>query len=168
MRFCCCKADYTPEDIANDEACQDLIEHSKALLETLEANPEALLTSAKAHCAALAAPDEPIPETALSLRAYHFDPCFLWAPYKARAKVFEWAQEVIIAQLAVKAPFLEELSDDCNGDILEFLVSTMTRTDLLNTMSTLCSSPEANAWVRAIVVEAVANANTVSIAGWRN
>lgn len=138
------------------------------VLDILEADPAALVVSAKAHCAALASPSEPVPEATLQLRAYRFDACFLWAPYKAHAKVFEWVQDLFIAQLAVRTPFLEELSDDCNGDILEFLVSTMTRTDLLNTMSTLCSSPEANAWVRAIVVEAVANANTVSIAGWRN
>jgi hypothetical protein len=151
-----------PEYLVDDDDCREVFEKHVAILDTLGANPAALVSAAAAHCESLAAPGAPLPETAFSLGAYQLDMSFLWAPPAARAAITDWARDVIIAQLAATVPFLEELSDDCAGDVLEFLMLTVTRSELPH-LSAIHSSPEAHAWVRAVVVAAVAAANQVSI-----
>jgi len=105
---------------------------------------------------ALAAPDKPWPETFLSFQTYLLDPFFLWAPTDARNEVVAWARDIFTAQLAVKTPFLKDLPDDCGGDILEYF-------EICEEMClTLTHSPEATAWVRAVVVAGIASVNMVS------
>ena len=93
-----------------------------------------------------------MPATVLSLRAYHLDPCFLWAPPMACAAVFAWAQRVFVAQLAATIQPFEKLPDDCAGDVLEFFGMTHTESELI---AKHCSSLEARAWVRKVVASAV-------------
>jgi len=105
-----------------------------------------------AHCATLSASEEPLPATALSLRACHFDPCFLWAPSDARAAVVTWALHVFIAQLAATIQSFEELPDDCAGDVLEFFGTSPKESELA---AFHCSSLVAQNWVRAVLAAAV-------------
>jgi len=65
-----------------------------------------------------------LPATALSLRAHHFDPAFLWASPAARAVVVAWARDVFIAQHAGSIQPFERLPGDCAGDVLEFFGMT--------------------------------------------
>jgi hypothetical protein len=106
-----------------------------------------------AHCATLSASEEPLPATALSLRACHFDPCFLWAPSDARAAVVTWALHVFIVQLAGTNQPFKRLPIDCAGDVLEFFEMTRNESDFI---ANHCSSPEARDWVRAVVAAVVA------------
>ena len=150
-----------PENLVFDDDWREFSEKHYAILDILEADPAALVTAAVAHCAALAAPSVPLPETAaISLGAYQLDLSFLWAPPAARAAITDWARDVVILQLAANELFLDGLPDDCSGDVLEFLIVTVTRAELQD-MSTLHSSPEACDWVRAVVVAGVAAANVV-------
>jgi len=67
--------------------------------------------------------------------------------------VVAWARDAFIGQLAAATrPFLD-LSDDCAGDVLDFLELAMPHTDLVH-IAAKCSSPEAQNWVLAIVVAA--------------
>ena len=94
-----------------------------------------------------------MPATALSLRAHHFGPAFLWAPPAARSAVFAWARVVFIAQHAGSTQPFERLPDDCAGDVLEFFGMTHNESELI---AKHCSSPEAQDWVRAVIAAAVA------------
>ena len=136
--------------------CYAALRHHCDTIETLTVNPGALVSAAEAHCVALAVSDEPFPESALSLRTYQLDPFFLWTPVEARKKVVAWARDIFVVQLAHKTPFLEDLPDDCAGDIMEFFV---TRDNLLSILS---YSPESNTWVRAVVVAGLVAAKMVS------
>jgi hypothetical protein len=96
----------------------------------------------------------------LSLRAYHFhDPSFFWAPYNVRSSIFAWAQDVFAAQLVALSEPFEELPDDCASDVWEYLIEkSITRIEMQHILRH-CSSPEALAWIRAVVAAAYA-ANT--------
>jgi len=142
--------------LATDDACRDLLKHHAAVLDTLKSTPEALVFAAIAHCGSLSAsPMETDAVPALhDVRAYHFDPSFLWAPRSARTKVVAWAGDAFIAQIAgTMAPF-SELPDDCVGDVLEYFEMNMPRAESLHLVAH-CSSAEACAWVRAVVMAAV-------------
>jgi hypothetical protein len=132
----------TPFDWAYDDICRDILEHHAAILPTIAEDPTTLVAAALAHCAALSASKERLPAMALSLRAHHFDPCFLWAPPAARAAVVAWAQDVVIAQLAASTPPFKRLPDDCAGDVLEFFGVAHNESELI---AKHCSSPEARA-----------------------
>lgn len=86
---------------------------------------------------------------------------FLWAPAPARAAIFLWARNTFVVQLAKTVEPFEKLPEDCAGDVLEFLDIAMTRKEALH-IATHCSSPEACAWVRAVVAAAAASAIAVS------
>jgi hypothetical protein len=58
-------------------------------------------------------------------------------------------------QLACDTPPFGDVSDDCAGDILEYLETAMTRAEALH-IASHCSSPEAYTWVRSVVAEATA------------
>ena len=93
----------------------------------------------------------------LALRAYQFrDPAFLWAPSNARARIFAWAQDVFASQLVALTEPFAELPEDCAGDVWEYLIETsLTRIEMQQIVS-CCSSPEARAWIRAVVAAAYA------------
>jgi len=110
----------TPLDLATDDTCRDILEHHKAVYASITEDPTKLVASALDHCAKLSASEEPGPSSALSPRAYHVHPCFLWAPPAARAAVVAWALHVFIAQLAATTQPFARLRDDPAGDVLEF------------------------------------------------
>jgi len=141
---------------ANDSKCRALLEHHAASLEVLEEDPQALLSAVQAHWAALStnASEALTPMVALSLRPYHFDPSFLWAPHAARNAVISWARNVYTVQQATTNQLFAEISDDCSGDVLEYLEMSMPRIESLK-VAAHGSSPETRAWVRAIVASAV-------------
>ena len=147
-----------PIDVHGD-TCREIVEHHAAVLATITEDPSILLIALAAHCGALSASEElAVPSTALTLRAHQLDSSFLWVPPASRAAIIVWAQDAYIAQHAGTITLFRELIDDCAGDVLEFFEVTMTRTEALH-ISTYCSSPEARAWVRAVVAaEVVANA----------
>jgi len=146
----------SPLDLAAPHsACRNLLEHHAAVLETLAKKTGELVSAAFAHCANLSASNEPVPEAALSPHEYQLNPSFFWASPDARAAVFTWAYAAYITQLATTTrPFLE-LPDDCAGDVLDYFVVEMARSDSF-CIATHCSSPEAHAWVAAVVTAAVA------------
>lgn len=147
---------FSPLDIAKDDACRALLQDHAAVVTTLTAKPTALVSAAVKHCSALANQLEASETTlALPLSSYHFDPSFLWAPPEARAAVVAWARNAFTAQQVAINELILDLSDDCAGDVLEFLVMDMTRKESSDVL-THCSSPEACAWIRAVVVGAVA------------
>jgi hypothetical protein len=142
-------------DLATDGACRDLLTHHSAVLDTLKSTPEALVHAAAAHCASLAASATDFTsEPALPLRAYHFDPFFLWAPSCARAAVVAWARDALIVELAGPIAPFSELPLDCAGDVLEYFEMEMPRAESQHLVAH-CLSPEAYAWVRAVVMAAV-------------
>ena len=63
-----------------------------------------------------------------------------------------WALHVFIVRLAATVELYRELSDDCAGDVLEFFGMTHLESELI---ATHCSSPEARAWVHAVIAAAV-------------
>ena len=81
-------------------------------------------------------------------------PFLLLGPRTARAAIFVWAQGAFIVQLAAKTEPFAALSDDCAGDVLEFIELGMPSAEALH-IATHCSSPEACAWVRAVTAKAV-------------
>lgn len=108
-----------------------------------------------AHCATLSASKESVPASTLSLRAHQLEPSLLWAPPAAYSEVFAWACNVFIAhQVTIAQPFMD-LPDDCAGDILEFLEISMTHMEML-AVNVQCFSPEAHAWVHAVVYAGIA------------
>jgi hypothetical protein len=143
--------------LATDETSRNIVEHHAAVYISVLNDPSALVFSALGHCASLSASEVPLPATSLSLRAYHFDPFFLWAPFAARVAVFTWARNVFIAQLAATIQLFEDLPDDCGGDALEFFGITHKEAELI---AKHCSTPEARAWVRAVVTAALAVGTT--------
>jgi hypothetical protein len=153
----------TPVDLAVPGcACHDLLKHHACILRQVDADPAALVSAAVAHCAILSSSSkESVPAPALTLRAYQLDPSFLWAPPTARFKIFAWARNTSIYQLAATTQPRSQLPDDCAGDIMDYLTTTMPRTETLHIL-THCSSPEAQDWVRAGIAAAV----TVSCIRW--
>jgi len=145
----------TPVDLTTDENCRALLEHHIAVLAVLNDNPDALVSAVVAHCAALSAPEARRLEAVLSARAYHFDPCFLWAPAAARAALFAWVRDAFVVQLAATTPPFSDLPDDCAGDVLEFMELALPRANSQYIMEH-CLSPEAHAWVCAMLTSAVA------------
>ena len=91
---------------------------------------------------------------ALPLHEYQLGPSFLWATPAARTTVFAWARDAFIAQIAANTQPFEELSDDCAGDVLEFLDTTMARAEILH-VATHCSSTEAHAWLHEVLAAAI-------------
>jgi len=142
----------TPLDLAIDATCRKILEHHAAAYTSITKDPTTLVAAALAHCAALSASEKPLPATALSLGAHHFDPCFLWAPLAARAAVVAWARNAFIFQLAATSHIQKDLPDDCIGDVLEFFVTTHKESELF---AKHCTSPEARVWVRNVVAAAV-------------
>jgi hypothetical protein len=140
---------------AVDETIRELFEHYTKVFMTLTANPAALVSAALAHCNSLAAPEIADHAMPLTLRAYHLEPPFLWAPPAARVAVQAWARDAFIVQLAAKTDPFPELPDDCAGDVLEYLELTMPREDMVYVV-THCSSPEAHSWVRTVIAAAIA------------
>jgi len=142
----------TPLDLAIDDTCREILEHHYIVDATITEDPSTLVSAALAHCAALSASEETLPATVLSLRAYYFDPCFLWALPAARTAVVAWALHVLVAQLAATIEPFGVLLDDCAGDVLEFFGVTHNESELI---ATHCSSPEARAWVCAVIAVAI-------------
>ena len=102
----------------------------------------------------LSASGEPVPSSDLALRAHHLDPSFLWIPPAARAAVVAWTRDAYMAQHACSINPFQRLPEDCAGDVLEFFGMAMTCSDALH-IAKHCSSPEARAWLRAVVAAAV-------------
>jgi len=157
--------DYsTPLELAYGK-CSALLQHHAEVLSFLRKEPAALLRTVIAKHPTLPAPalgsDSGSSLAALPLHAFHRSPSFLWAPPAARAKVVTWARDAFIFQHAAMKPFLDlPAAADCVGDIFEYFETTMTRTESLH-MATQYIAPEARAWVRAVIREAVGEADRV-------
>ena len=93
-----------------------------------------------------------VPAAALSQRAYRLNPSFGWAPREARNSIIAWTREAYTVHLA--AEILNDLPEDCIGDVFEFLLSRLSRKEVFN-VATYCSSLEAQAWLRAVLGAAV-------------
>lgn len=146
----------TPLDLVTAESpCFAFVDHHSAILAILTEVPKHLVSSVLAHCATLSSCEEFVPAPVLFLSSSHFDSSFLWAPSEAREMVFKWARDAFIAQLAANIQPFADLPDDCAGDVLECLEMSITRRESL-LIATHCSSPQAIAWVRAVVAVAVA------------
>jgi hypothetical protein len=144
-----------PVDLATDETCREVLEHHANIYSAFKACPAALVVAAVVHWAKLSLSHQFLPPSALSLRAYQFEPSFLWVSHSTRAAVVAWARGTFIAQLAVNTPPFFDLPDDCAGDILEYLELFMIReVKLIHTSHS--SSPEAAAWVDSILSAAIA------------
>jgi len=145
---------------AKDDDCRDLLEHHAYVLAALDDDPNLLVSAALEYCAALADSSKakatvPVQGlTGLLLRAFHRDPSHNWPPHEARSLMFKWARNVFIVQQAASNQLFSELPDDCACDVLDFLQVPMPRSESLH-VATCCASPEAQAWVRAVVVAAV-------------
>ena len=149
----------TPLDLATDDTCREILDNHAALYASITEDPYTLVFACLAHCANLSTSEEPspvseefLPVAASSLRAHYFDSAFLWAPTAARAAVVIQAQHVFIAQLAATIQPFERLPLDCAGEILEFFEIARNEFELI---AKHCSSPEACAWVGAVVAAAV-------------
>jgi hypothetical protein len=139
----------SPIDLARDDSpCHFLLQHHSAAFATVNDDPNSLILSAIAHCAALSGYKDIVRAPALSLHQYQLDPSFHWAPREARFLVFKWARNAFVAQLAAMTQPFVDLPDDCAGDVLDYLEMAMTREESL-CIAEHCSSPEANAWVHA-------------------
>lgn len=147
------KEGISPVDFTTDETCGSLLQSHATIFETVDANPALLVIAAAAHYAALSGSEESGMGTALSLGESLLEPSFLWAPPSARAAVFEWARNVAMVKFATTTDLLVDLSNDCIGDVLEFLIPGMPRKEYMD-IFTLPSLPEAYAWVHAIVAAA--------------
>jgi hypothetical protein len=153
--MCACKIGAKSLDVTSDDACRALLDHHVSILTALETDPDALVSAASAHCAFLTAPKKTTPAPALSLHPYHLRPSFLWAPHEARCAVFKWARNAYVAQVVASSEAFVILSDDCAGDVFEYLEIAMTRADSLH-FTTHGSSLEAQAWVREVLEARVA------------
>ena len=148
--------DARPVDLATcNGPCHVLLRRHNDILRRLEKNPASLISAAVAHCATLSASKDFVPAPELSLGEPQSDPSLFWAPPQACNLVFKWAQDAYVAQLAANTKPFAELPDDCAGDVLEYLEMAMKRTESLR-ITAHCSSPEAHAWVRAVVGAAAA------------
>lgn len=138
--------------------CRALLEHHADAVAVLTARPDLLVSAALAHCANRDSLGGAVSMPVLSLRDYHYDPSFLWAPDDAREVVVAWARGALMAQLAANTPPFKDLSDDIAGDVLEYFDTAMPRFESLR-IAAHCSSPKALAWVRAVTVaDVVGNA----------
>jgi len=144
----------TPLNLAIDDICYGILKDYAGAYAILIEYPTSLVSSILAHSAALPSAIEPVPTTALSLRAHQLDPSFRWALPAARAAVYSWARDAFIVQLAANTQPFEKLPEDCAGDVLDFFETALTRAEASH-LTTHCSSPEASAWVCAIIVAAV-------------
>jgi len=95
-----------------------------------------------------------VPATVLSQCAYQVDPSFRWATNDARISIFSWSRDVFLLKHATFFQPLVDLPDDCIGDVLEYLMSTLTRTETVH-ITLHWPSPEAHSWIRAVVAAAV-------------
>ena len=146
----------TPLDRAATDECRDLLNHHASNLAAATSDPAALASAVQAHCVDLTKElQTAVPATVPSLRAYHRDPLFLWAPPDAYAAVVAWNRKAFTVQVAVVSQLFQEISDDIAGDIFEFLEPSMSRTEWMH-VATNCSSPEARTWVRSMMAAAVA------------
>lgn len=157
-----------PKDLASG-ACRALLEHHYLAVQHLSIYPRDIIPAVIAHCTGSRVSMKFMPTVelsaskieeavqVLSLRTYHFnDPSFRWAPTNARASIFAWAQDVFAAQLVAIAEPFADLPEDCAADVWEYLIETaMTRIDMQHIV-TNCSSPEALAWIGAVVAAAYA------------
>ena len=142
-------------DDANGDECRDLLEHHGIVLAALDDDPNLIISAALEHCVALSNEQKAsVPAKELPLRPYHFDPSFLWANPDARAAIFKWARSAFVVQQAAAISLFANLPDDCACDVLDFLQVPMPRSESLH-VATCCASPEAQAWMRAVVVAAV-------------
>jgi len=144
----------SPADVATNSACLEVLEHHADTLAIVTAEPFALVTAVRAHCATLSRSEEVMAGSVLSLRPYQLDPSFLWAPPAARNAAVAWAKDTYVAQLASLTEPFAELPDDCAGDILEYLEWLLHREAILH-IAEHCSSPEAIEWVKSINTAAV-------------
>jgi hypothetical protein len=146
----------SPIDLARDDSpCHFLLQHHSAAFATVNDDPNSLILSAIAHCAALSGYKDIVRAPALSLHQYQLDPSFHWAPREARFLVFKWARNAFVAQLATTIQPLNDLPDDCAGDVLGCLEMAMTYEEPL-CIARHYMSPEAQFWVRAVVTAAIA------------
>lgn len=123
-------------------------------MNTLKAEPALLVTAAIAHCAALSAHNKPASDSVLPLKAYQLEPSFLWAPRDARKSLFTWARDALVVEFAASVEPFSELPDDCAGDVLDYLETTMTRKESPD-FAMRCLSPESSAWRRAIIAAGI-------------
>ena len=156
----------TPLKLAsgNCRQCYKILKHHASILSALKMDPTALLRTVIAEHPTLPAPaagGSTSLTAALPLRKYQRDPSFLWAPDAARTAVIAWARDAFIFQHTTVKPFLD-LPSDCLSDTFEYLRNTMTRTESLH-MATQDIAPEARAWVRAVIREAVGEADRVTL-----
>jgi len=163
--------------LTTDETCREILEHHAASLKLLASEPSALVAVAAAHCANFLVPfkndDEkkapvkalekaaaetkaPSEAIKLPLRAYELEPPFLWAPRAARTTLFAWIRDVSIAITAASTEPFMHLSDDCQGDVLNFLEPTMTHEETLHISEHWSPNPDVCAWVRGVMAAAVA------------
>ena len=152
----------TPLQLASGE-CRALLELHAEVLSVLKNEPAALL-----HTIVAEHPTLPVPavnstssSAVLLLHDFQRSPSFMWAPAPARAKVVTWARDAFIFMHTTVKPFVD-LPADCVGDIFEYFRYTMTRTESLH-MATQDIAPEARAWVRAVIREAVGEADRVTL-----
>jgi len=142
-------------DLAIDDACREILEHHAAIVDVLSRIPWALNIDTKAYFIAFSMKEELRPAARLNLRAYQFDPTFLWAPSDARIGVFIWAHDAFIVQLAASTSPFMDLPDDCAGDILKFFPMIMRPRQTLY-ITTHSASKKARVWLREVVQAAVA------------
>jgi len=136
-------------------ACHAFLQHHAAILKFVTAFPDSLIPNAVAHCATLSGCVDAVSAPALSLHTYQLKPSFSWAPSDARAAVFGWAQDALVVQVAAATEPFMDLPDDCTGDILEYFDLKLCRVDS-QLIATKLSSPDARAWVRAVLIASVA------------
>ena len=156
------KYGVTPLDLATDDTCREILEHHAAVVASIKENPTVLYSALAAHCVALSTPQETMPATDLTLREHQLDPFFLWAEPTARSAIFAWARDTCITQLAPSNQPFDKLPEDCAGDVLEYLDTTMTRQEMLNA-SSHCPSPEAHAWLHEVFATAIAVRNNARL-----
>ena len=142
-----------PDQLVPDNRCSALFKHFAFVVAVLETNPATIVSAVAAYCAGKTSitTSELLP----SLIPSQLTPPFLWAPQSGRAKIYEWARNAFIVQLAATTQPFTDLPDDCAGDILEYISMSVLRQDALHVL-TNCSSPEAHAWVRAVLASALA------------
>jgi len=149
-----CKNGATPLDLATDKECRDTLEHHAGVLLTVNGDPESLIAAAINHCASLSGYASTLSEF-LTLKPYHYNSFSQWVPPVARETFSSFARDVFTAQVAANTQCFSGLPDDCAGDVLELLTTTTLERTMLLEVITSCSSPEACAWVRAVVDDIV-------------
>jgi len=143
-----------PLDLATDKECRDTLEHHAGVLLTVNGDPDSLIAAAINHGASLSGYASTLPDM-LSLETYHYDTFFQWVPPVARKTFSSFARDVFTAQVSANTQSFSGLPDDCAGDVLELLMTTTLERSVLLEVITNCSSPEACAWMRAVVDDIV-------------